>query len=151
MADNKTPVINLKTIIFLGMIIVVIAGVTSFGLMYYFNSSNEKEDSKVLTDNGIGPTYQMGEFVVNLSGTGGYQFIKASIVLETDEKNLFKELDKRDPQLRDMIIAILREQKLTDIEDPGAGVIKNRIKTTLNQVLTTGEIKSVWFTELVIQ
>jgi len=149
MADGKDSAINLKTIIVLGIVMILIAGATSYGLMTYFNSDKGEEDA--VTPDDIGPTYTLGDFVVNLAGSGGYQYIRASIVVEVDEKRVVEELDKRSPQLRDIIITILREQKLADIEEPGARVIKNQIVTRLNQVLSTGKIKNVWFTQFVVQ
>ncbi|ACL70426.1 flagellar basal body-associated FliL family protein [Halothermothrix orenii] len=135
---------------FIGIVImmVLIAAGTSYGFMTYFDRTNSQH---VLESKDIGPTYSLGDFIVNLSGTGGYQYIKASIVVEVSQDSVIRELDKRSPQIRDIIISILRDQKMADIEEPGARTIKNRVRAELNQVLTTGKITSVWFTQLVVQ
>ena len=45
---------------------------------------------------------------MNLTGSRGYQYVQASIVVEVSTDNVIDELEKRSPQIRDCIIAILR-------------------------------------------
>ncbi len=145
--QNKT---NWKLMIGIIVLIIIIAAGTSFAFMRYFVAKmNEPEAEKQSKE--IGTTYTLGDFIVNLSDSQSYQFVKASIVVETSQGDLVEELDKRKPQIRDRIIAILREANIEDIQEPGAVSIKNQIMTRLNQILTEGEITSVWFTQLVIQ
>jgi flagellar protein FliL len=135
--------------IFMFLLVIIIAAGTSFAFMTFFNTRANIEAEREM--NKIGPTYSLGDFVVNLSGSGGYQYIKASIVVEVNDKKVVSELDRRSPQIRDVIIAILRDQKIQDIEEPGAEIIKNQIELELNQILNIGEITAVWFTQLVVQ
>ena len=88
---------------------------------------------------------------MNLTGSRGYQYVQASIVVEVSTDNVIDELEKRNPQIRDCIIAILRDQTVADIEEPDAQTIKNRIMASLNSLLYTGQITQVWFTQLVVQ
>jgi flagellar basal body-associated protein FliL len=53
--------------------------------------------------------------------------------------------------LRDLIISVLRSQSPEDIKSPSTQGIKDEIKNEVNNNLNTGEIKNVWFTQLVIQ
>lgn len=140
--------LSFKSILGIALLMVVIAIGTSYGFMRFLNSN---DNVQVVNQNAIGPTYSLGDFVVNLSGTRGYQYIRASIVVEVSTENVIAELEKRGPQIRDNIIGILRDQQVTDIEEPGAKVIKNRIITKLNDILRTGDITQVWFTQLVVQ
>ncbi len=149
MADGKDGV-GLKTIIVIGILMILIAAVTSYTFMTFFSSYGNDQDVTGNAAN-IGPTYNLGDFVVNLSGTGGYQYIQASIVVEMNNEKVVAELERRSPQIRDIIISILREQKIKDIEEPRAEVIKNQIEVKTNQVLNTGQITNVWFTQLVVQ
>ncbi len=141
---------NFKLIVGIAVLMVVIAAGTSYMFMNYFAKSGNKTETVAKKEN-IGPTYSLGDFVVNLSGSGGYQYIKANIVVEVSKNNLVEELEKRSPQIRDRIISILRGQKLEDIQKPGTEVLKNNIKVSLNQILAGGKITNVWFTQLVVQ
>ncbi|MTI58792.1 MAG: hypothetical protein FH762_02175 [Firmicutes bacterium] len=140
--------LSFKSILGIALLMVVIAIGTSYGFMKFITTN---DNSQVLNENVIGPTYSLGDFVVNLSGTRGYQYISASIVVEVSTDNVITELEKRSPQVRDSIIEILRDQQVDDIEEPGARVIKNRLITKLNDILRTGDITQVWFTQLVVQ
>jgi len=153
MAEEKTNGLSFKTLLILLLVMVVLTAVMSYTFLSLFTardvSQNDEEVKK--QDAKLGPTFSLGDFVVNLSGTGGYQFIRASIVVEVDDQKVVSELEKRSPQIRDIIILTLRDQKIEDIEEPGARVIKNQIMAKINEVLTSGRIMNVWFTQLVVQ
>lgn len=139
--------LTFKGVVGIAILMIIIAAGTSYGFMRFFVNENVKSAKEAT----IGPTYSLGDFVVNLSGTRGYQYIQASIVVEVSTDNVLSELEKRSPQIRDCIISILRDQKLTDVEEPDAQVLKNRIMNSLNSIIGTGQITQVWFTQLVVQ
>ncbi len=150
---NNNKGISMKMIIVLMIVMIIITGIFSYLFMSYFaTQANRGEDNNEIEDKkGLGPTYNLGEFTVNLSGSGGYQFIKATMVVEVNQDEVITELDKRNPQVRDIIILTLREQMIEDIEEPGAQVIKNQLMIRVNQILRSGKIINIWFTQLVVQ
>lgn len=151
MAEEKTG-ITLKTIIILMVVMVVIAGLSSYVIMSLLvNDGQQTADDDPEKDEHIGPYYDLGSFIVNLSGSKGYQIIKTGIQVEVDEKQVISELEERMPQIQDIIIMTLRDQKIDDIEQSGAKLIKNQIKVKLNEVLAKGQITEVYFTEFVVQ
>lgn len=139
--------LTFKSVLAIALLMLIIAASTSYGFMRFFMLSNSEKVREVT----IGPTYSLGDFVVNLTGSRGYQYVQASIVVEVSTDNVIDELEKRSPQIRDCIIAILRDQTVADIEEPDAQTIKNRIMASLNSLLYTGQITQVWFTQLVVQ
>jgi|SRR5690554_529436 len=139
--------LSFKSVLAIALLMLIIAASTSYGFMRFFMLSNSEKVREVT----IGPTYSLGDFVVNLTAGRGYQYIQASIVVEVSTDNVIDELEKRSPQIRDCIIAILRDQTVADIEEPDAQTIKNRIMASLNSLLYTGQITQVWFTQLVVQ
>ena len=139
--------LSFKSVLAIALLMLIIAASTSYGFMRFFMLSNSEKVREVT----IGPTYSLGDFVVNLTAGRGYQYIQASIVVEVSTENVIEELEKRSPQIRDCIIAILRDQTVADIEEPDAQTIKNRIMASLNSLLYTGQITQVWFTQLVVQ
>ena len=138
---------NILKMIGIFVLVIIIAAGTSYGVMTYFNADKKEETKKAE----FGPTYSLGDFTVNLAGSGGYQFIKASIVVEVSDEKVISELEKRSPQLRDIIISNMREASIQEIEEPGAKKIKVSVKTELNKILNSGKIEHVWFTQLVVQ
>ena len=139
--------LSFKSVLAIALLMLIISASTSYGFMRFFMLSNSEKVREVT----IGPTYSLGDFVVNLTGSKGYQYVQASIVVEVSTDNVIDELEKRSPQIRDCIIAILRDQTVADIEEPDAQTIKNRIMASLNSLLYTGQITQVWFTQLVVQ
>lgn len=139
--------LTFRSVLAIAVLMLVIAAGTSYGFMMFFMHGSTERAREVT----IGPTYSLGDFVVNLTAGRGYQYIQASIVVEVSTENVIEELEKRSPQIRDCIIAILRDQTVTDIEEADAQTIKNRIMASLNSLLLTGQITQVWFTQLVVQ
>mgnify|MGYP006282382591 CR=1 FL=1 len=146
--ENESRMSLIKMVGMILLIIIIAAG-TSYGVMRFFMSSPDNEAKQVSKE--VGPTCNLGDFIVNLSGSGGYQFVKASIVVEVDDNKVVSELEKRSPQVRDKIITILRDSDKESIQEPGARSIKNLIINHLNNTLNKGKITNVWFTKLVVQ
>ncbi len=153
MAEDNNK--SMKMLIIIALLVVIIAAGTSFTVMKFIvpgsSSAESSDDSKEKKNESIGPTYELGSFTVNLANSGGYKFLKASIVAELSDKKVTEELDNRKPQIRDIIISILRAQEIQDIEEPEGNIIKVSIKKSINNIINNGEITSVWFTQFVVQ
>jgi len=149
---------GLMRLIIIAVSIVLVLSIIGFVMVKFVNpeqvslgSVTGKESEQKEEKDEIGPTYQLGNFTVNFAENQNYQFLKASIVFEVSHAKLNEELNKRNPQIRDLVISILRTQTPDDIKAPTTDNIKSEIKTKVNDKLNTGEIKNVWFTQLVIQ
>ncbi len=100
----------------------------------------------------IGPTYDIGEFTVNLAGSSTLRFIRTGIVLELDDKNAVAEIERRQPQVRDRIISVLRTCTLTDLNaENGLEKLRMEISASINGLLINGEVSNVFFIDLVFQ
>jgi len=96
--------------------------------------------------------YSLEPFVVNVTGDGYSRFLKVKIELEAGSMDLKTELDARLSQVRDALIVLLSSKQLSDITDfEGKALLKEDILQRVNDVLVTGEVKSVLFTEFVVQ
>ena len=144
--------INFKMLALIIVLIIIITGVASFTFFTYFSvSSDEQNEEEVQSIEDIRPTYEVGKFTVNISNNSQISFVRASIVFELENPELSEELDKRSSQIRDRIISTLRSQDEEILEEPGADTIKEIVKDKVNELLISGEITNVWFTELVVQ
>lgn len=89
---------------------------------------------------------------MNVTGDGYSRYLKIKVELEADSPELKTEIDARLPQVRDAVVVLLSSNKLSDITDfEGKALLKQDIFERVNDVLETGELKSVLFTEFVVQ
>jgi flagellar FliL protein len=151
----------LIVIIVLLILLLVIGGLVAYFLL---SGSDEEqpptqqeqqkiEKKKKVTDmTEIGPIYPLDKFVVNLVSTNANRYLKCKIDLELDSQELQQEIDKKLPAIRDLIIRILSSKTVEEIQtSKGKEKLKEEIKRKINEVLTTGEVRNVYFTEFVIQ
>ena len=149
----------LIVIIVLLLVLLIVGGAVA----YFLLSSDEPQDNpqeqqkvekkkKVSDMTEIGPIYPLDQFIVNLVSTNANRYLKCKIDLELDSPELQQEVDKKLPAIRDLIIRILSSKTVEEIQTAkGKEKLKEEIKRKINQMLGTGEIRNVYFTEFVIQ
>ncbi len=147
----------LIVIIVLLLLLLVIGGLVA----YFLLSGNDEEQPppqkiekkhKVDSMTEIGPIYPLDPFIVNLVSANANRYLKCKIDLELDSPELQQEIDKKLPAIRDLIIQILSSKSVEEIQTAkGKQKLKEEIKRKINEILTTGEIRNVYFTEFVIQ
>jgi len=156
---EKSSKLLLIVIIVLLLILLIVGG-----LVAYFLLSGDEEPAapqepqkiekkkKVSNMAEIGPIYPLDQFIVNLVSNNSSRYLKCKIDLELDSPELQQEVDKKLPAIRDLIIRILSSKTVEEIQTAkGKEKLKEEIKRKINEFLTTGEIRNVYFTEFVIQ
>ncbi len=114
------------------------------------NSSSAMNDTRKLDQ--IGTLYPLDTFTVNLKSDSGRRYLKVTMSLELEGKELSNELDSKAPVLRDRIIRILSSKTLEEISSKkGKQKVSEQIMDALNAMLTDGRIKGIYFTQFVIQ
>jgi len=99
-----------------------------------------------------GHVYTLEPFLVNLSDTDPVRYLKVRVDIESTEKKQSEEFAKRLPQLRDAIITVLSSKKFNDIYDSeGKKKLKEEIIAKLNQSLSQMRVRTIYFTEFVVQ
>lgn len=79
-------------------------------------------------------------------------FIRISFKFQTDSKKAKKELEKRDFQVKDVIIQELSEMKADEIQGKdGQSKIKEALKGKLNSLMQDGKVVEVYITESLLQ
>ena len=112
----------------------------------------KKDKEEVEKEDSFGPVFNVGEAIVNLSDVGQARYVKVEVVLELSDEETLKEVEKRTPQIRDIIIEIFSGQTAGNILDQqGKDSIKAEIIKSINLVLGIGEVKEVYFTTIVVQ
>lgn len=113
-------------------------------------SASAKANAKVA--NQIGPLFKMDTFIVNLSGDSGSRYLKATMQLELSDVAVTDELMGRNPQVRDLILTLLSSKSFADISSTaGKFALREEMVSRLNEVLASGEVRQVYFTEFVVQ
>jgi len=112
--------------------------------------ANAQKDEKVEDDQFVGTLIPMETFVVNLAGSRGNKVAKINLELEVDGPKVQEEIEKRKPQVRDIIIILLSSKTFEQVSvKEGKDSLREEIANTVNSFLTKGKIKRVYFTEFV--
>ncbi|OHE07442.1 MAG: flagellar basal body protein FliL [Sulfurimonas sp. RIFCSPLOWO2_12_FULL_34_6] len=110
------------------------------------------EDTESRKFSEIGILYPLDTFTVNLKSDAGRRYLKTTISLELNGKELSIELDNKIPVIRVRVIRILSSKTLEEISSKkGKQKVSEQIIDTLNSMISDGSIKGIYFTEFVIQ
>lgn len=150
--------IDLKVII-MAISLVIIAAVGSAYITFLVFSrstpgivaATEEAPNK---SSSFGPIHELGDFTVNLTVPPGFspRFVRCGLVLEVTDKKSIPELSRREPQIRDTVISILRTKTQEDIAgSAGMERLRRELNEAITEVLPEKIIANVYFTELVVQ
>jgi flagellar protein FliL len=96
--------------------------------------------------------YRMENVVVNLAGTMGTRYLKASFMITGANPDLIPMFDAARPQIGDVTLAVLSGLTLADLEEPGSkNVIRERLVDAYNQVFGGKVAENLYFSEFVVQ
>lgn len=102
------------------------------------------------SDDLIGKTIPLEQFLVNLAGNRGRGLLKVNMELEVDGEKVMEEIEKRKPQVRDIVIILLSSKSYAQVSGAeGKETLRDEIRDTVNSFLTKGKIKKVLFTEFI--
>jgi flagellar FliL protein len=113
----------------------------------------KKKSSKKSTDHlTIGPMYPMAQFVVNLLSESGNRFLKVAVDLELSDAKLQPEMDQKKSLIRDIIIRTFSSKTFEEISTlKGKDKLKDEVLDKINQNLSDGHVKNIFFTDFVVQ
>jgi flagellar FliL protein len=152
-ADDKK---GLQALIILTSAVLVIslisAGATFFALM----SKTTPATKKVIVEKPeLGPITTLGEFIVNLADPTESHYLRSNVVLELDygsSLKLAEEVEKRMPQIKDIVISTLGSKTSVQLQDPeNRETLKQELKDKINAILNRGQLAKVYFTSFAIQ
>ncbi|MBS4021282.1 MAG: flagellar basal body-associated FliL family protein [Dethiobacter sp.] len=133
-----------KLIVLILFAAIVLAGGFS-SWHFYFRDKMPQREAKILTSAPM-------DFTVNLADSNQRRYLKAKIELGYTGKGLSKEIEKKIPEIRDLIILIFRTKNAAEIgTTEGTHELRLELREALNERLMSGEIVEVFFTEFIIQ
>jgi flagellar FliL protein len=98
-------------------------------------------------------TYEFSNVVVNLSGTMGTRYLKASFVITGVKPDTIKDaFEENKARLTDVTLGVLSSVTLADLEEPGAkNVLREKLVTAYNQALGSRVADQIYFSDFVVQ
>ncbi len=153
--------LNKKLLLIIGaavLIILIGGGVTAYLLM----KSAENEESAdpgqrvpvpvVNPQADIGPTVDIAEFVVNIISDQETHYVKSALTIELTNEQAKDEMNRRMPQVRDAILLLVSNKTFEELRDlQGKKQLKAELLSKINALMQTGQAKSIYFTEFVVQ
>lgn len=112
---------------------------------------HEKAHDKKGEGKGEG-SYEFSNIVVNLTGSGGTRYLKASFTVVGSKPGLKEIVTENKNQLLDVAINVLGSKSMTDLESPGSkNMVRNDLLESFNQALKDTVVEQLYFTEFVVQ
>jgi flagellar protein FliL len=142
---KKSPLIK---IIVLVVLLAVLGGGGFFGYVKFLKKEPPPKEPEVEQS----VSAEAGSFLVNLSDPGGKRYLKVSLQFELSGKKVNDEINRRNVEMRDMIIMLLSSKEYTEIGNAtGKLTLKRELMTRLNKMLRDGQVKEIYFTEFLVQ
>jgi flagellar FliL protein len=106
-------------------------------------SAGEKKKTQVVT---------LKPIVVNLRNSKGTRYLKVTVGMETASEDVSKELLTLSPQITDFLVEKLSNVEVSDVDNSaGRNRLKREILSGTNELLESGFVNTVYFTEFMIQ
>ncbi|MDR3630085.1 MAG: flagellar basal body-associated FliL family protein [Desulfocapsaceae bacterium] len=100
----------------------------------------------------LGPMVDITEFIVNIISADGNHYVKTALTLELTTPQAKDEINQRMPQIRDAILLLIGNKTFEELQDlEGKRLLKAEIMSKINGFLQAGKVKSIFFTEFVVQ
>jgi flagellar basal body-associated protein FliL len=146
----------LQALIVLTSAVLILSLISAGATFFVIMSKTTPATKKVIVEKPeLGPIQSVGEFIVNLADPTESHYLRCNVVLEMDfgsSLKLAEEVDKRMPQIKDVIIATMGSKTSVQLGDPeNRDALKQELKDKINAILNRGQLARVYFTSFAIQ
>lgn len=150
-AENGTKPKKKKTISIILVVLLLLAGSSAGAYIFFFKPVTYAEPvKKTLT--GEKESLDLGEMVVNLSGSSAH-YLRVKVTIDYPKnKKLKEELNKKKHIISDVIISTLRSKTLAEVSNTNAiQDLKKSLIEEINGNLVYGDITGIYFTDFLVQ
>jgi flagellar protein FliL len=151
-----------KLFIIIGAAVFVLLIVIGAGAYFFLKKSHEEKKPldpgqhvpvpELNRGADIGPMIDITEFIVNIISADGNHYVKTALTLELTTPASKEEITQRMPQIRDAILLLIGNKTFEELQDlEGKKILKAEIMSKINGFLQSGKVKSIFFTEFVVQ
>ena len=100
----------------------------------------------------VGPMVNIDAFVVNILDDEENRYLKAALTIEVDSQAAADEINTRMPQIQDAILLLIGNKTFSELRDmQGKMQLRAELINRLNEILTRGKVKRIYFTDFVVQ
>ncbi len=100
----------------------------------------------------VGPMVSIDTFIVNILDDDENRYLKAAITLEVDVPTTADEINSRLPQLQDAILLLIGNKAFSELRDmQGKMQLRAELLNRINEILSKGKVKRIYFTDFVVQ
>jgi flagellar FliL protein len=139
---------KLLTIMLILLVSITLVGVIAVVVIMKF-TGDEAASKEPTIDEILEATVEVPEITTNLASG---DFIKISFTIQTDSKKAKEELEKRNFQVKNIIITELSELKSEELEGKaGKEKLQEKLKTRFNSIMQKGTIEKVYITSSILQ
>ncbi|RFA37715.1 flagellar basal body-associated protein FliL [Virgibacillus dokdonensis] len=126
--------------------VILIIGISAFVVVQYVNSDEQSGKTSSI-DKMEEYSYETPEITTDLKDGS---FVRIQFQIITDGKDAKKEIEKRDFQIKNILIKELATLEEKDFQS-GLDDLEKHVKTKLNEVMTTGKITDVYTISKILQ
>ncbi|MEF2293920.1 flagellar basal body-associated protein FliL [Virgibacillus dokdonensis] len=126
--------------------VILIIGISAFVVVQYVNSDEQSGKTSSI-DKMEEYSYETPEITTDLKDGS---FVRIQFQIITDGKDAKEEIEKRDFQIKNILIKELATLEEKDFQS-GLNDLEKHIKTKLNEVMTTGKITDVYTISKILQ
>ncbi|HKK33476.1 MAG TPA: flagellar basal body-associated FliL family protein [Desulfomicrobiaceae bacterium] len=159
MADEKNEAKKSKKGLVMGLLALLLGaglGVGGYFAWQVFNSapsSSEAPGQATFSSEELtGSMVELDSFIVNILDEKGARYLKASITLDVDNEETVQEVIDRMPQIKDAVLLLVGNKSYNDLADlQGKLQLRVELISRLNEILKTGQVRKIYFTDFVVQ
>jgi flagellar protein FliL len=141
MKNNK-----LLSVMLIVMVAITLISVVALVVIMRFTGDEKKEPT---ADEIVKYSVDVPEITTNLLDDS---YIKIAFKIQADSKKAKEEAEKRDFQIKNIIIEELSEMKSEDFKGKqGKITLENRLKEQINQLMHEGQVEQVYITSFILQ
>jgi flagellar FliL protein len=132
------------------IILVIIALIGTVALIAVMKLTEKKDNGAAPSaDEIVARSIDIPEITTNLAD-GSY--VKVSFKIQTDSEEGKEEAEKRDFQIKNIIIEELSEMKAENFKGKkGMTALEERLKQQINQIMQEGRVEQVYITSFILQ
>jgi len=149
-----------RSIVFLTLVLLVLGVIAYLGAQFWLYQPQPmnapRAEGAASARSGqqkdMGPTVDLSEFLVNIISEDNSHYLRASMTIELSNPAAQEELIRRMPQVRDAILLLISNKTFEELYDlQGKMQLKAEIRLAVDELISTGEVTSVYLTDFIVQ
>ena len=133
----------------MAILLVAITLVGAIAVVVILKVTGEDKEKELTIDEVLEASVDIPQMTANLASN---DFIRISFKIQTDSVKAKEELEKRDFQVKNIIILELSEKTAEDLKGKeGQQKLENDLKSKISEIMQEGKVEHVYITESLLQ